>query len=202
MYELSHIGASQYYAITAVPITVDNNALSGQCAVLNELQDQPQEDYPPPPNPFANSSLFPPTSTVEPSGMKTVVNSPLSSFYSMPTAVPTLTYTIGATGVQWPITVTVSAMGPVVVVPTGYGASGNITLSDVATDSTAPTRTVKEGDGTVIVVLGPTVTPPPVTVVLASVQTLTVTQTEPGVSSVVTQTCVTLALDTIGCIFM
>ena len=194
MYELSHIGASQYFAITAVPISIQNNAQSGECAGLNELQDQPQPDFPPPPNPFANASLVSPTPTATSSGMQTIFSSSRpSSYYSMPSVLPTLTYTISNSSVQWPLTVTVSDMGPVVVVPTGYGASGSITLSDILTDTSTPTHTLTEGDETIIVVVGPTATPPPVTVVLASVQTLTVTQTEPGVSTVVTKTYVNCA---------
>ncbi|KAI0704929.1 hypothetical protein BC835DRAFT_1261658, partial [Cytidiella melzeri] len=48
MYELSHIGGSQYFSISPFPITVVNEAQSGQCAGLNELLDQPQLDSPPP----------------------------------------------------------------------------------------------------------------------------------------------------------
>ncbi|KAI0094723.1 hypothetical protein BDY19DRAFT_38682 [Irpex rosettiformis] len=196
MYELSHIGTSQYFAITAVPINVQNSEQQGQCTGLNELLDQPQPDYPPPPNPFANPSIFPSTPTATYSGMQTVLSSRLPSYYPMPSVLPTLTYTIGDSGVQWPLTVTVSAMGPIVVVPTGYDASGSITLSDVLTDTSTPTHTITEGDETIIVVVGPTVTPPPVTVVLASVQTLTVTQTEPGVSRIVTKTLTVLSTTT------
>ena len=61
-YETSRLDQQELYAITPIPITINNPSRDGNCAdIQNDLEEQPQRDRPAPVPPFlgtASGTLF------------------------------------------------------------------------------------------------------------------------------------------------
>ncbi|KAI0348651.1 hypothetical protein BDW22DRAFT_1320001 [Trametopsis cervina] len=194
LYELSHIGSSPFFSITSIPVTINNESPTDRCTGVSDLETQPQQDFPPPANPFQTpppqaSSIFggpvPPLTLlpqISQSGMTKVYSSPPP--LSTPSGIldGTITYTVGPAGVQWPLTLTEPGVGTVFIGPSPSGS----TISDDATKTIGGQD--PDDTSTVVIVVSPTDMPTPVAVVLASIQTLTVTETDAGQASTVTTT--------------
>ena len=98
-----------------------------------------------------------------------------------------MTVTVGTAGAQWPMTVVPSeGYAPVILEPSGYNPTDVITVTGVVETATAGQQGT--GDEAVTVVITPTFAPTPVTVVLVSMQTETVTTTVDGDATVFTTT--------------
>ncbi|GJE86017.1 hypothetical protein PsYK624_020970 [Phanerochaete sordida] len=177
LYESSHLAGSQFFSITPVPVSIENNAPSGACSSTNQLFAEPQASAPLPANPFLNANalsqsvaLFAPQQTASSSSVASSIAAPTPQ---------AMTVTVGTAGAQWPMTVIPSGgYAPVVLEPSGYNPTAAVTVTGVIASASASSG---GGDsGTVTVVVTPTFAPTPVTVVLVSMDTETVTTTVSG----------------------
>lgn len=201
------MGETEYFSVTSIPITIQNDAPTGPCADLNPLQPQPQTSSPPSQNPFlapgpAEQPVFFPQvlpSTSGPVLPLTLLGASGSTGRSSAGPAATLgafsgafTFTLGPSSIHWPLTITPPGMTvPIIIEPSGYTIPATITVSASVLDSQPglATRTISEGgvgSGTVVVVVTPTFAPTPVTVVFATVDTVTTTNTGLGMTSVYT----------------
>ena len=93
-----------------------------------------------------------------------------------------ITVTIGSSGVQWPLTITPPQASETVVIQPAPSLPGVVTLISIAAPeatSTDDTGGPDGEDGTVTVMIAPTASATPVTVVFISLETLTATSVDP-----------------------
>lgn len=200
----------QYFSITPIAVTIENNSPSGSCSSPNTLFAQPQASSPFPENPFLEASTLTLSTGSEtsapahsPVAPLTLVNSQdittASSLATLQTQAASvtassppspsqaqggaLTVTVGPSGLQWPLTIaSPQETVPIVVGPSDYNLPGTVTV----TASVISMDAGQLSSGMVTVVVTPTFTPTPVTVVLVSMDTETLTTTVSGQPTVFT----------------
>ncbi|PSR85861.1 hypothetical protein PHLCEN_2v5337 [Hermanssonia centrifuga] len=198
-YEAIHIQGQEYFAITPIPVKIENTAEPGACSSSNQLEAQPQDSSPPPENPWLHpdvltnasavqtsvssspSPLSPLTLIPSPSGTNIMLSSASSSATADSTQVPpaplvsdVITITIGSVGIKFPLTIIPpGASETIVLQPPDLTIPGVITIGGPMT-SGSPT------DAAVTVMVTPTTSATVVTAVIASVATYTGTTTAPG----------------------
>lgn len=204
-YEGFHLKGASFFGITPIPLKVENSNQSAvSCPSVNTLVAQPQpfsapaqsvwldadtvfsvsEDPSQPTSVSFASAASPWTLIPVPSGMSYVPSSLIPTpTPPAPTAgMDTITITVGPLGIQWPITIGPPFSPETVVIQPAFSAPpGMVTVVSIA-PSSAPTVTKdSSGDqGTITVMVSPTMKPTTVTIVLASPTTSTVLTTMPG----------------------
>ncbi|KIP12585.1 hypothetical protein PHLGIDRAFT_27363 [Phlebiopsis gigantea 11061_1 CR5-6] len=182
LYETSHMSSVQYFSITPITLTIENNSPSGSCSSTNALFAQPQASSPFPENPFLED-ITTASSPASPQTQAATVTASSSPSFSSQDRNGALTVTVGPSGLQWPLTIaSPQETVPIIVGPSDYNPLGTVTV----TASIVSTDAGQVSSGMVTVVVTPTSTPTPVTVVLVSMDTETLTTTVSGQAAIFT----------------